>query len=64
MILQSQRFGVNEAGSQTDELVDRYRSMIVVKKDSDIESLEDLKGKKWLGKMQPLQLDMCGHQLK
>lgn len=46
MILQSQRFGVNEAGSQTDELVDRYRSMIVVKKDSDIESLEDLKGKK------------------
>lgn len=64
MILQSQRFGVNEDGLQTDELVDRYRSMIVVKKDSDIESLEDLKGKKWLCKMQPLQLDMCGYQLK
>lgn len=47
VILQSQRYGVNdEDGSPTDELVDSYKSQIIVKKDSGIESVEDLKGKK------------------
>ncbi|MBY6037441.1 phosphate/phosphite/phosphonate ABC transporter substrate-binding protein [Fictibacillus nanhaiensis] len=47
VILQAQRYGVNEEdGSPTDDLVAEYRSMIVVKADSDIKSLEDLKGKK------------------
>ncbi|MFD1359394.1 phosphate/phosphite/phosphonate ABC transporter substrate-binding protein [Fictibacillus halophilus] len=47
VILQAQRYGVNEEdGSPTDELVDSYKSMIIVKADSDIKSLEDLKGKK------------------
>lgn len=47
VILQSQRYGVNdEDGSPTDELVDFYKSQIIVKKDSGIESIEDLKGKK------------------
>ncbi|WP_077306934.1 phosphate/phosphite/phosphonate ABC transporter substrate-binding protein [Terribacillus halophilus] len=46
VILQSQRYGVNpEDGSPTDELVDYYLAQFVVKKDSDIESLEDLEGK-------------------
>jgi phosphonate transport system substrate-binding protein len=46
VILQSQRYGVKEDGSNTDQLVDNYKSMIVVKKDSPINSLADLKGKK------------------
>lgn len=47
VILQAQRYGVNdEDGTPTEELVDYYKSMFIVKKDSDIESLEDLKGKK------------------
>jgi phosphonate transport system substrate-binding protein len=47
VILQAQRFGVNEKdGSPTDELVDSYKSMIIVKADSDIKELKDLKGKK------------------
>lgn len=47
VILQAQRFGVNdEDGSPTDELVDFYKSMFIVKKDSDIQSVKDLKGKK------------------
>jgi len=46
VILQSQRYGVNpEDGSPTDELVDYYLAQFVVKADSDINSLEDLKGK-------------------
>ncbi|WZY00696.1 phosphate/phosphite/phosphonate ABC transporter substrate-binding protein [Bacillus sp. FSL W7-1360] len=46
VILQSQRFGVNpEDGSPTDELVDSYKAQIVVQADSDIETIEDLKGK-------------------
>ncbi|GAF63177.1 phosphate/phosphite/phosphonate ABC transporter substrate-binding protein [Alkalihalobacillus trypoxylicola] len=45
VILQSQRFGVNEDGSPTEDLVDHYFSMIIARADSDIESLEDLKGK-------------------
>jgi phosphonate transport system substrate-binding protein len=47
VILQAQRFGVNPAdGTPTDELVDFYRSMFVVKADSNIKDLKDLKGKK------------------
>jgi phosphonate transport system substrate-binding protein len=47
VILQAQRFGVqDDTGAPTDQLVDFYKSMIIVKKDSPIQSLEDLKGKK------------------
>lgn len=46
VLLQAQRYGVKEDGSNTDQLVDNYKSMIVVKKDSPINSLADLKGKK------------------
>lgn len=47
VILQAQRYGVDDAtGAETTELVDSYKSMIIVKKDSPIQKLEDLKGKK------------------
>lgn len=48
VILQSQRFGVIQPGGLPDKtkLVDFYRSMILVKKDSGIKDLKDLKGKK------------------
>src|SRR5699024_11985688 len=46
VILQAQRFGVNDDGSPTEELVDSYKSIFIVKADSDIQSVEDLKGKK------------------
>lgn len=47
VILQAQRYGVNdETGQPTEELVDYYKSEFVVKKDSNINSIEDLKGKK------------------
>ncbi|RLQ94087.1 phosphate/phosphite/phosphonate ABC transporter substrate-binding protein [Falsibacillus albus] len=47
VLLQAQRYGVNdEDGTPTDELVDYYKSMVLVKKDSDIKTIEDLKGKK------------------
>ncbi len=47
VILQAQRFGVqDDTGAPTDELVDFYKSMIIVKKDSDIQTVADLKGKK------------------
>ncbi|THF84281.1 phosphate/phosphite/phosphonate ABC transporter substrate-binding protein [Cohnella fermenti] len=47
VILQAQRFGVDDAtGQPTTELVDGYKSMIIVKKDSPIQSVADLKGKK------------------
>jgi len=46
VLLQAQRYGIKQPGGEsTDELVDSYRSMIVVKSDSDIKELEDLKGK-------------------
>lgn len=45
--LQALRFGVNEKdGTPTTEKVDFYKSQIVVKADSPIKSLADLKGKK------------------
>lgn len=47
VILQSQRYGVNdETGQPTDKLVDGYKSLFVVKADSKINSVKDLKGKK------------------
>ncbi|WP_256761137.1 phosphate/phosphite/phosphonate ABC transporter substrate-binding protein [Cohnella sp. WQ 127256] len=47
VILQAQRFGVNDAdGTPTTELADSYKSMIIVKADSDIKTLADLKGKR------------------
>lgn len=47
VILQAQRYGVDDAtGAPTEELVDFYKSMFVVKADSGINSIEDLKGKK------------------
>ncbi len=47
VILQAQRFGVqDESGAPTEELVDFYKAMIIVKKDSPIQSVADLKGKK------------------
>ncbi|QAY67955.1 phosphate/phosphite/phosphonate ABC transporter substrate-binding protein [Paenibacillus protaetiae] len=47
IILQATRFGVDDAtGQPTQELVDSYKSMIIVKKDSPIQSIADLKGKK------------------
>ena len=46
VLLQAQRYGVEQPGGKpTDELVDSYSSMIVVKTGSDIKNLEDLKGK-------------------
>ncbi|AUJ23354.1 MULTISPECIES: phosphate/phosphite/phosphonate ABC transporter substrate-binding protein [Virgibacillus] len=46
VMLQAQRYGVNDDGSPTEELVDSYNSIFIVNEDSDIESVEDLKGKK------------------
>jgi len=47
VILQAQRFGVQDAtGAPTEELVNFYKAMIIVKKDSEIQSIADLKGKK------------------
>ncbi len=47
VLLQAQRFGIKQPGGKnTDELVDSYRSMIVVKTGSGIKDIEDLKGKK------------------
>ncbi|GAA0136371.1 phosphate/phosphite/phosphonate ABC transporter substrate-binding protein [Paenibacillus sp. YSY-4.3] len=47
VILQAQRYGVqDDTGAPTEELVDFYKSMIIVKKDSPIQSVSDLKGKR------------------
>ncbi|MBM7870671.1 phosphonate transport system substrate-binding protein [Clostridium pascui] len=47
ILLQAQRYSIQEpSGKTTKDLVDYYRSMIVVKKNSDIKKLEDLKGKR------------------
>jgi phosphonate transport system substrate-binding protein len=49
VILQSQRYGINDKkndGSDTDKLVDYYRALVLVKKDSGIKNAKDLKGKK------------------
>lgn len=48
LLLQAQRYGVNDETGQEDKskLVDSYKSMIIVKNDSPIKSIADLKGKK------------------
>lgn len=47
VILQAQRYGVkDETGEPTEEKVDFYKAMIIIKKDSDIQKISDLKGKK------------------
>lgn len=47
VLLQAQRFGVDDAtGQPTKDLVDFYKAMIYVKADSPIKTLQDLKGKK------------------
>jgi phosphonate transport system substrate-binding protein len=48
LLLQAQRYGVDDATGQEDKtkLVDSYKSMILVKADSPIKTIEDLKGKK------------------
>ncbi|GAA6826632.1 phosphate/phosphite/phosphonate ABC transporter substrate-binding protein [Staphylococcus cohnii] len=46
VLLQAQRFGVNKDGSDSKELTKDYKSEILVKKDSGIKSVKDLKGKK------------------
>lgn len=48
LLLQAERYGVDdETGKATEEKVNYYKSMILVRKDSDIKSLADLKGKKF-----------------
>jgi phosphonate transport system substrate-binding protein len=52
LLLQATRFGVDDAtGQATKELVDFYKAMLIVKADSPIQSIKDLKGKKmgWQG---------------
>ncbi|MFC6289990.1 phosphate/phosphite/phosphonate ABC transporter substrate-binding protein [Levilactobacillus angrenensis] len=47
VILQAQRYGVSEPDDKaTKKLVNYYRSQILVRKDSGIKSIKDLKGKK------------------
>nr|WP_237450141.1 phosphate/phosphite/phosphonate ABC transporter substrate-binding protein [Staphylococcus lugdunensis] len=46
VLLKSKDYLVDDKGNQTKKLGDYYRSQIVVKKDSDIKKLRDLKGKK------------------
>jgi phosphonate transport system substrate-binding protein len=45
VILQAQRYGVNEDGSPTEDLVDFYLSMFITSADSEIETVADLEGK-------------------
>lgn len=52
LLLQAQRFGIEDAtGKDTKDLVDFYKAMIIVKADSPIKDIKDLKGKKiaWQG---------------
>ncbi|MDF2718295.1 MAG: putative phosphonate transporter, phosphonate-binding protein [Paenibacillus sp.] len=52
LLLQATRLGVDDkTGQPTKDLVDSYKSMIVVKADSPIKDIKDLKGKKfgWQG---------------
>ncbi|MDT6979634.1 phosphate/phosphite/phosphonate ABC transporter substrate-binding protein [Levilactobacillus zymae] len=47
VILQAQRYGLKEPNDQfTHQLVDFFRAQILVRKDSGIKSIQDLKGKK------------------
>jgi len=46
-LLQAERYAIPKANAESNpnDLVDYYRSMIIVKKNSEIKKLEDLKGK-------------------
>lgn len=47
VLLQAQRYGVNlKNGKPTNKLVDHYYTIIIAKKDSGINNIKDLKGKK------------------
>ena len=46
LLLKAERYDVNEDGSPSKKLVDDYKSEILVKKDSGINNIKDLKGKK------------------
>lgn len=47
VLLQAQRYGVDpETGKQTSDLVDYYYSGVLVRNDSGIKTVDDLKGKK------------------
>ncbi|BGE81545.1 phosphate/phosphite/phosphonate ABC transporter substrate-binding protein [Staphylococcus petrasii] len=46
VLLKSKGYLVDNKGNKTNQLVDYYRSQIVVNKNSNIHSLKDLKGKK------------------
>ncbi|MBP1156859.1 MULTISPECIES: phosphate/phosphite/phosphonate ABC transporter substrate-binding protein [unclassified Paenibacillus] len=47
LLLQAQRYGIDDAtGAETKELVDFYKAMFIVKANSPIKELKDLKGKK------------------
>lgn len=48
VILQSTRLGMKDdnTGANTDKLVNNYKSMVLVRADSSIKSIKDLKGKK------------------
>lgn len=46
VLLKSKGYLVDNKGNQTHHLVDYYRSQIVVRKDSNVNHLKDLKGKK------------------
>ncbi|SEH36270.1 phosphonate transport system substrate-binding protein [Fructobacillus pseudoficulneus] len=48
VILQSTRLGMKDdnTGANTDKLVNSYKSMVLVRADSSIKSIKDLKGKK------------------
>ncbi|QBO36367.1 phosphate/phosphite/phosphonate ABC transporter substrate-binding protein [Periweissella cryptocerci] len=47
VILQAQRYGVQEpTGEPTDKLTDSYAAEVLVRKDSGVNTIEDLKGKR------------------
>ncbi|UUZ97756.1 phosphate/phosphite/phosphonate ABC transporter substrate-binding protein [Paenibacillus sp. P25] len=48
LLLQAQRYGIDDATGKEDptKLVDNYKSMVIVKADSPIKTIADLKGKK------------------
>ncbi|UJF34435.1 phosphate/phosphite/phosphonate ABC transporter substrate-binding protein [Paenibacillus hexagrammi] len=67
LLLQATRFGVDDAtGQPTKDLVDFYKAMIVVKADSPIKELKDLKGKKmgWQGVTSAAGYIYPGYMLK
>lgn len=67
LLLQAQRYGIDEAtGTETKELVDFYKAMFIVKANSPIKELTDLKGKKiaWQSVTSPAGYVWPAHELK